>query len=77
VSVHPAAAGIEQDRSAGARAYCLVDGSADGWRKGGQDDFGALAAHAQHPVAVLFAEVGDVGGGGLEDPQAEQSEHGH
>jgi hypothetical protein len=28
-------------------------------------------------VAVLFAEVGDVGAGGLEDPQAEQPEHGH
>jgi hypothetical protein len=24
-------------------------------------------------VAVLFAEVGDVGAGGLEDPQAEQA----
>jgi hypothetical protein len=28
-------------------------------------------------VAVLFAEVGDVGGGGFEDPQAKQPEHGH
>jgi len=28
-------------------------------------------------VAVLFAEVGDVRAGGLEDPQAEQPEHGH
>jgi len=28
-------------------------------------------------VAVLFAEIGDVRGGGLEDPQAEQAEHGH
>jgi hypothetical protein len=25
---------------------------------------------------VLLAEVGDVGAGGLEDPQAEQPEHG-
>jgi hypothetical protein len=38
---------------------------------GDQDDFGAFSAHAQHSVAVLFAEVGDVGGGGLEDPQPE------
>jgi hypothetical protein len=38
---------------------------------------GALAAHAQHPVAVLLAEVGDVRAGGFEDPQAEQPEHGH
>jgi len=28
-------------------------------------------------VAVLFAQVGDVGAGNLEDPQAEQAEHGH
>jgi hypothetical protein len=28
-------------------------------------------------VAVLFAEVGDVRAGGLEDPQAQQAEHGH
>jgi hypothetical protein len=28
-------------------------------------------------VAVLLAEVGDVRAGGLEDPQAEQAEHGH
>jgi hypothetical protein len=71
VAVHPAAAGVEQDRPAGMRAYCLVDGPADGWRQGDQDDFGAFSAHAQHSVAVLFAEVGDVGGGGLEDPQPE------
>jgi hypothetical protein len=28
-------------------------------------------------VAVFLAEVGDVRAGGLEDPQAEQPEHGH
>jgi hypothetical protein len=28
-------------------------------------------------VAVFFAEVGDVGAGGFEDPQAQQAEHGH
>jgi hypothetical protein len=28
-------------------------------------------------VAVFFAEVGDICAGGLEDPQAEQPEHGH
>ena len=26
---------------------------------------------------MLFAKVGDVGSGGLEDPKAEQAEHGH
>jgi hypothetical protein len=38
---------------------------------------GSFAAYAQHPVAVLFTQVGDVRTGGLEDPQAEQPEHGH
>jgi hypothetical protein len=28
-------------------------------------------------VAVFLPEVGDVGGGGFEDPQAEQPEHRH
>ena len=28
-------------------------------------------------MAVFLAEIGDVRGGGLEDPQAEQAEHGH
>src|ERR1700733_2533167 len=31
--------------------------------------------HTQHPVAVLFAKVGDICAGGFEDPQAQQSEH--
>jgi hypothetical protein len=33
--------------------------------------------HTEDPVAVLLAEVGDVRAGGLEDPQAQQTEHGH
>jgi hypothetical protein len=40
-----------------------------------QDDFGAFAADAQHTVAVFFAEVGDVGPRGFEDPQTEQAQH--
>lgn len=31
----------------------------------------------QHPVAGSFAQVGYVGPGGLEDPQAQRPEHGH
>ena len=31
----------------------------------------------EDPVAVLFAEVGDARAVGLEDPQAQQAEHGH
>jgi len=77
VPVHPGAAAVEQDRTARAVSDRPVDGPPDRGRQRHQDDLGALAAHAQHPVAVLFAEIGDVRAGGLEDPQAEQSEHGH
>ena len=38
---------------------------------GGEDDLDALAAHAQHPMAVLFTQVADVRPSGLEDAQAE------
>ena len=44
---------------------------------GDRGDLGAFAGYAQHPVAVLFTEVGDVGIGGFEDPQAQQAEHGN
>ena len=77
VPVHPGAAAVEQDRPAGPAGDRLVDGPADGWRQRDQDDLGAFTAHAQHPVAVLLAQVGDVRAGGLEDPQAQQAEHGH
>ena len=53
-----------------------VDGAADGRWQRDEDDLVALAVHAQDAVAVVFAEVLDVGAGGLEDAQAEQSEHG-
>jgi hypothetical protein len=75
VPVHPGAVAVEQDRRAGAGADCLVDGPAGRWRQRDQDNLGAFAADVQHPVAVLFAQVGDVAAGGLEDPQAEQPEH--
>jgi hypothetical protein len=77
VAVHPGAAAVEQDRPTGAGANRLIDRPPDGWRQGDQDDLGAFAAHAQHPVAMLFTQVGGVGAGCLEDPQAEQAEHGH
>ena len=76
MAVHPGAPAVEQDRSAGAAADRLVDGPADGRWQWEQDDLGAFAAHVQHPVAVFFAEVGDVGPGGFEDAQAEEPEHG-
>jgi hypothetical protein len=46
----------------------LVDGPADRWWQRDQDDLGAFAGDAQDAVAVFLAEVGDVGGSGLEDP---------
>ena len=76
MAVHPGAAAVEQERPVVPAAACPVDGPADGWRQRDLDHFAAFAAHAQHPVAVFFAEVGDVGAGGFEDPQAEQAEGG-
>jgi hypothetical protein len=77
VAVHPGAAAVEQDRTARAGACRLVDGAPHGRRQQDQDHLGAFAAHAQHLVAVLLAEVGDARAGVLEDPQAKQPEHGH
>jgi hypothetical protein len=77
VRVHPGTPGIEQDGPAVPVVGCPVDGPADRGRQRHQNDLGALAADAQHSVAVLLAEVADVCGGGLEDPQAQQAEHGH
>jgi hypothetical protein len=77
VAVHPGAAAVEQDRAASTGGYGPVDGPRDGWWQRDQDDLGAFAADTQHPVPVLFAQVGDVRTGGLEDPQAQQAEHGH
>ena len=75
--VHPGAPAIEQDRPAGTGPDRAVDGPANGRRQRDKNNLGALTAHAQDPVAVLLAEVGDIRAGGLEDPQAQESEHGH
>jgi len=76
VAVHPRAAGVDKDRAASAGTEGPVDCASDSWWRRDEDGFGAFAAHAQDPVAVFFAEVGDVGSGGFEDPQAGQAEHG-
>jgi hypothetical protein len=55
----------------GAGAGRPVDGAPDRWRQRDQDDLGSFAAHAQYPVAAFFAQVGDIGAGGFEDPQAQ------
>jgi hypothetical protein len=77
VSVHPGAAAVEQDRPADSGAYGLIDSPADSRWQRDQDNLGALTAHTQHPVTVLFAEIGDIRADSFEDPQAEQPEHGH
>jgi hypothetical protein len=47
-------AAVEQDRPAAAAADGCVDGPPHG-RQRDEDDLGAFAAHARHPVAVLSA----------------------
>ena len=75
--VHSRAAAVEQDRPAVPAAGSPVDSSPDcGWQRD-LHHFAALAAHAQHAVAVFFTLVGDVGASSFEDPQAKQAEHGH
>ena len=58
VAIHPGAPAVEQDRAMDPAADGLVDGPSDGWRQRDQDDLGAFAAHAQHPVAMLSACAG-------------------
>jgi hypothetical protein len=67
VAVHPRTAGVKENRAGAAGTDGPVDRPPDRWRQRDQDDLGALAAHAQHPAAVLFAEVSDVRTGGFED----------
>jgi hypothetical protein len=71
VAIHPGPTGVEQDRPGSSGIHRPVHGSSDGWGQGNEDNSGSLADHPQHPVSVLFSEVGDVGAGGFEDPQAE------
>ena len=75
MAVHPGAAAVEQDRPAGAGSDGLVDGAADCGRQRDEDDLGAFAADAQHPMAMLFTQIVDVRPSGLEDAQAEQPGH--
>ena len=77
MAVHPGTAAVGQDRSVKTAADRPVGGPANGRWQRDEDDLGAFAAYAQHPVAVFFAKVGDVRAAGLEDPQAQQPQHGH
>ena len=54
-----------------------VDGPPNRWWQRDQHDLAALAAYPKHPVTMFFPEVANVRAGGLEDPKAQQAEHGH
>jgi hypothetical protein len=74
VAVHPSAEDVPQDRPVGAVVYGAVDrASYRGWQRD-ENDFAALATHAQHPVAVFLTQMADVGSARFEDPQPEQAE---
>ena len=77
VAVHPASRAVEQDRPGPPVADGSFDGSRDSRWKRDQDDSAALADHPEDPVAVFFAEIGDVRAAGFEDPQAEQAQEAH
>ncbi len=76
MTVHPRAVTVKQDRPRVTVVRGAVDGPADRRRQRDQDDLAAFAADAQDAVAVFLAEVADVRTGGLEDPQAQQAQHG-
>jgi len=61
MTVHPGTTAMEQDRPTGPVADRAVDGPPDRRWQRDLDHLGALAADAQHPVAVFVAEVGNVG----------------
>ena len=69
MAVHAGAPTGQQDRAGGSVVDGPFDGAADGGRERHEDDLVALAAHSQHAVAVLLAEVLDVATCGLEDPE--------
>ncbi|MFE9207320.1 hypothetical protein [Micromonospora sp. NPDC007230] len=59
--VHPPAEGVAQDWPGGAVVDGPIDGSGHrGWQRD-EHDLADFAAHAQYPVAVLLAQVGDAG----------------
>jgi hypothetical protein len=74
--VHPHAVAVKQDRPGVTAVHGAVDGPADRRGQRDQDDLAAFPADAQDPVPVFLAEVADVCAGGLEDPQAQEAEHG-
>jgi len=67
VAVHPGAECVAQDRPGRTAVGGPVDRPGHCRRQRNQDDLATLAPHAQHSVAVLLAQVGDVGAAGFED----------
>jgi hypothetical protein len=65
---HPDAAGIAQDRAVGTLVDGAVDRSGHRRRQWPEDDLATLATDLEDAVAVFFADVGDVGAAGFEDP---------
>ena len=75
VPVHPLAARVEQDRPCRPAAEGAINRAGDRGRQRDKDHFGSFAAHPEDAMAVPLARVGDVGAGGFEDSQAEESKH--
>jgi hypothetical protein len=74
--VHPRAVAVGQDRPGVTVIHGAIDRPAGRRGQRNQDDLAALPADPQNPVAMLLAEIADVRAGGLEDPQAQQPQHG-
>lgn len=77
VPIPPCSPAVEQQWAYRPLLRRAVDSPADRGRQRDQDDVAPVAEHPQDPVAVLLAEIVDIGADGLEDPQAEQSEQTH
>ncbi|WP_280393149.1 hypothetical protein [Nocardia brasiliensis] len=73
--VHAPASSVEQERAEVAVGDRPVDAAPDRGRQWNQHDPGAFADHAQDSVAVFFADIGDVGVAGFEDPEPKHVEH--
>jgi len=69
--------GVQEQRPVDAVGDGAVHRAGDGWRQRDQNDLVALADNSQHAMAVLLAELFDVGGAGFEDPQPKEPEQTH
>ena len=72
--IHPSVLAVQQQWSGETFRRGAINYLAHRRRPRDKDDLAALASDA---VAMLFAEVPDVGADGLEDPQAQQPQQAH